>query len=57
MGTCEPSDLGWSGLGPDGIDFDSGVGFPEQIIGAGSIAKDSLLQERCPEELSYPRDT
>lgn len=37
--TCEPSDLGWSGLGPAGIDFDSGVGFPEQIYRAGSIAK------------------
>lgn len=57
MRTREPSDLGWSGLGPAGIDFDSGVGFPEQIGGAGSIARGSLLQERGPEESSFLRDT
>lgn len=39
LSTYEPSDLGWSGLGPAGIDFDSGVGFPEQICKAGSIVK------------------
>lgn len=29
LGTREPSDLGWAGFGPAGVDFGSGVGFPE----------------------------
>lgn len=42
LGTREPSDLGWAGLGPAGTDFGSGVGFPEQIYGTGSVAKRQL---------------
>lgn len=42
MGTREPSDLGWAGLGPAGVDFGSGVGFPEQIYGTGRVARRQL---------------
>lgn len=42
LGTREPSDLGWAGLGPAGIDFGSGVGFLEQIYGTGRAAERQL---------------
>lgn len=42
LGTHEPSDLGWAGLGRAGVDFGSGVGFPEQIYGTGRVAKRQL---------------
>lgn len=56
MGTWEPSDLGWAGLGPAGVDFGSGVGFPEQIYGAANVAKRQLRfpQEKGPEAPSSP---
>lgn len=35
----EPSDLGWAGLGPAGIYFGLGVGYPEKIYASGRVAK------------------
>lgn len=42
LGTREPSDLGWAGLGSAGVDFGSAVGFPEQSYGTGRVAKRQL---------------
>lgn len=42
LGTREPSDLGWAGLGSAGVDFGSGVGFPEQSYGTGRVARRQL---------------
>lgn len=42
LGTGEPSDLGWAGLGPACVDFGSRVGFPEQIRGTGRVARRQL---------------